>query len=139
MGQAETLSTERDQQRRSQKEARIALRATESQFKAREDGVATATQRRQTLHRQAVKLKGETVGLRARIATAANEKGETAGTGAVVARSAAASKASVSGSSTADVAVAAQDEALQESRAVSLRLQREIVHLWELLRCSDEG
>merc|ERR1711920_381975 len=118
--------------------ARAALRAAEAQLKAREDALAGSSQRRQILQRQAVKLKGETVGLRARIANAATEGLATpASSSRVVGPTQIRNNTVVpNGRNGADAS--ALDDSEEECRAVSLRLQREIVNLWEMLRCSDE-
>eukprot|EP00931_Biecheleriopsis_adriatica_P043846 TRINITY_DN25053_c0_g1_i1.p1 TRINITY_DN25053_c0_g1~~TRINITY_DN25053_c0_g1_i1.p1 ORF type:complete len:674 (-),score=180.69 TRINITY_DN25053_c0_g1_i1:126-2147(-) len=120
--QTEVLLQERDQQRAAQQDARTALRALESQLKSREEALAADAARRQELERQAVRMRGEARGLRARLPSAPQPQPEPCG--------------EPEGEPERQQPEQG-DEA--EHRAVSLRLQHEVVELWAALkRCDDE-
>merc|ERR1712129_581458 len=114
--QSETLSTERDSQRAAQKAARASLRALESRLKVAEEASSMDAKRRQTLERHLVRMRGEANGLRARLSSNAASKATS-----VQSRS-----GTLSGGSGPN------------ARTVSLRLQWEIVQLWQALKQTED-
>lgn len=130
--QTEALEQERDQLRAAQRDARTAARAAESKVKARESAIAECADRRQSLERQMVQLQGEANGLRARLATATSMLQQLADTTRPDTPS---TDVQPTGYTREDGVEVGPGE---DARAVSLRLQREIVGLWEEIRQADE-
>lgn len=131
---------ERDNLRSAVQEARDRRRSMEAQVKVRENAIDAGHKRKQALDRQVVQLRGEAHGLRARLATIAPPPGATASTLEATnntdMRSCVAAPSSAADFATEDIddpdAVAGENP-----RAASLRLQRQIVDLWEELRRCD--
>jgi DNA repair exonuclease SbcCD ATPase subunit len=145
--QAEALERERDSLRGGLREARGEVRELEIRLKRRDEVLVATAQRRQTLERQQAQSRSEVNGLQARLAALATPKATTeAAASARATPSATPRAANAATTSTPPPAtpVAAQENSIplalpgEDARAVSLRLQREIVDLWSQLRHCDE-
>jgi len=122
--QNEALSTERDSQRAAQKTARASLRVLESRIKGAEEASSLDAKRRQALERHLVRMRGEANGLRARLASITASK--------------ATSVQSRPGAIPSLVAPDLVGNSGTKARHVSLRLQWEIVQLWEALKQTED-
>eukprot|EP00930_Biecheleria_cincta_P077125 TRINITY_DN6438_c0_g2_i1.p1 TRINITY_DN6438_c0_g2~~TRINITY_DN6438_c0_g2_i1.p1 ORF type:complete len:689 (+),score=185.07 TRINITY_DN6438_c0_g2_i1:298-2364(+) len=143
--QVEALTQERDNHRRAQQEARTELRALEAQLKSREELLAASAQRRQDLERQAVRMRCEARGLRARLSScaagAASTEEETtmkptAKEKATAVQISSAPKGSERNS--AEGPGGPDPGSLEDARMVSLQLQHRIVDLWSAMKRRDE-
>lgn len=133
---------ERDNLRNAVQEARDRRRAMEGQLKGREDAIEAQQRRRQALDRQAVKLRGEANGIRARLASIAPSPAANGGTGGddVNADKQAGPPWATLPAAAEQAAQDAEDtDAVpgESARAASLRLQKQVVELWEELRRCD--
>lgn len=146
--QAEALEHERDSLRTALREARAEVREAETRLKRRDEILVATAQKRQALERQLAHSRAEVNGLNARLTSLAAAK---------AASEAAATLPRSSGSTmmSTDVIAAAAKPARaaevdqdpdpelalpgEDARAASLRLQREIVKLWDELRCSEQA
>lgn len=107
--QAGSVERDRDAQLKAQRDAKAALQAAEEQLKAQEEVVAAGAKRQQAMSRQVVQLTGTRNGLRAR-----------------------------RGGATALAPAAPAPQPPSEARTLSLRLQWEVVGLWEERKAIDE-
>ena len=108
--QVEALTSERDEQKALQQKARAALRMAESQLKVKEEALSAFARRRQDLERQSVRMRGEVRGLKARLAALAAQAKEK------------------------HQREASSSQKAERQRQTSLKLQHEVVELWEALR-----
>lgn len=136
--QAESLERERDFLRSGLREARGEVRELELRLKRRDEVLVATAQKRQTLERQQAHSRAEVNGLHARLASLAASKASSEATPLPRAPSAIAPAPSAS-STAAEASSTALALPGEDARAVSLRLQREIVDLWAQLRCCDEA
>lgn len=121
--QVEASVQDRDAQRAAQQEARGGLRAMEQQLKSREEASAASAQRRQYLERQAVRLRGEARGIKARLQAQPEQTMKP--------------QAQAPEKESPD---AKSDSNGESSHACSLKLQHEVVGLWAAIkRCDEEA
>eukprot|EP00933_Yihiella_yeosuensis_P028726 TRINITY_DN2255_c1_g1_i1.p1 TRINITY_DN2255_c1_g1~~TRINITY_DN2255_c1_g1_i1.p1 ORF type:complete len:631 (+),score=188.54 TRINITY_DN2255_c1_g1_i1:64-1956(+) len=149
--QVDALLHERDEQRAEQQEARAALRAVEGQLKSKEEALTLAAKRRQELEKQALRLRCEARGLRARL-DAMSAESETAAANAPRTTEAMSAESETAASNapktTEDLPPEPEDlhnvpkgppqGETRNARQVSLKLQHEIVNLWAQLKACDE-
>lgn len=143
--QVEALTQERDNHRRAQQEARTELRALEAQLKSREEALAASAQRRQDLEKQAVRMRCEARGLRARLssctAAAASTEEETTMKSTPKEKAAGVEISSAQNASESNPAEGPNGPdagSLEDARTVSLQLQHQIVDLWSAMKRRDE-
>lgn len=144
--QVEALTQERDNHRRAQQEARTELRALEAQLKSREELLAASAQRRQDLERQAVRMRCEARGLRARmsscavgVASSTEEEATMKPTPKEKAAGVEISSAPKGSERNPAEGLGSLDAgSLDDARTVSLQLQHQIVDLWSALKRRDE-
>jgi len=147
--QADALEKERESLRQVLRESRGELQEVEIRLKRRDEILVATAQKRQTLERQLAHLRAQVNGLNARLASLAAPKALTDASStstsitpaasAAVLPTVAASFAPAALYTGPSVECSAVPLALpgEDARAASLRLQREIVSLWEEIRRSD--
>lgn len=141
--QAVSLERDRDSLRASLREVRAEVREAETRLKRRDEILVATAQKRQTLERQMAHSRAEVNGLHARLAavTAAKAASDAAAAASTSGAAAAATDRSPAAATSPAAGGTQVVQALpgEDARAVSLRLQREIVELWEQLKRSDEA